>query len=60
MARAANRGEGDRMDNQELAFYQRVRDGYLALAEAHPERFLIVDASRSLADVQASAGEGEC
>jgi dTMP kinase len=57
MARAATRGEGDRMDNEELAFYQRVRNGYLALAAAHPERFVIVDASQSLAEVQASIGD---
>ena len=57
MARAATRGEGDRMDNEDLAFYQRVRDGYLALAAANPERFVIVDASQSLADVQASIAD---
>jgi dTMP kinase len=53
MARAAARGEGDRMDNEELAFYQRVRSGYLRLAEASPERFAVVDASQSLDSVQA-------
>ena len=54
MARAASRGAGDRMDNEELAFYQRVRQGYLALARANPERFVIVDASQPLVEVQAS------
>jgi dTMP kinase len=54
MRRAAERGAGDRMDNEELAFYQRVRRGYLALAERHPDRFAVVDASRPLVDVQAS------
>ncbi|MDH3988806.1 MAG: dTMP kinase [Gammaproteobacteria bacterium] len=54
MERAAARGEGDRMDNEELAFYQRVRAGYLTLADMHPDRFAVVDASRSLADVQVS------
>ena len=54
MERAAARGEGDRMDNEELAFYQRVRAGYLTLADMHPERFAVVDASRPLADVQVS------
>jgi dTMP kinase len=53
MQRAAERGQGDRMDNEELAFYQRVRNGYLTLAEMHPERFAVVDASRSLGEVQA-------
>jgi len=54
MERAAARGEGDRMDNEELAFYQRVRAGYLTLADMHPDRFAVVDASRPLADVQVS------
>lgn len=54
MERAAARGNGDRMDNEELAFYQRVRAGYLTLADMHPERFAVVDASRPLADVQVS------
>lgn len=54
MERAAARGKGDRMDNEELAFYQRVRAGYLTLADMHPDRFAVVDASRGLVDVQAS------
>ena len=54
MQRAAKRGAGDRMDNEELAFYQRVRTGYLTLADMHPERFTVVDASRPLPEVQRS------
>jgi len=54
MQRAADRGAGDRMDSQELSFYRRVREGYLGLAEQHPARFAVVDASRSLAQVQVS------
>jgi dTMP kinase len=54
MQRAAERGEGDRMDNEELAFYQRVRTGYLTLADMHPERFTVIDASRPLPEVQCS------
>jgi len=57
MQRATDRGEGDRMDRQELSFYRRVRNGYLALAERHPTRFAVVDASRSLESVQASIAE---
>jgi len=48
MRRAAERGAGDRMDNEERAFYQRVRSGYLALAERYPERFAVIDASQEL------------
>ena len=32
----------------DIEFHQRVRDGYLALAEAEPERFVVVDASASV------------
>ena len=53
MQRAAARGDGDRMDNETLAFYQRVREAYLGLASAHPERFAVIDASCSLDEVQA-------
>ena len=45
------------MDSQELSFYRRVRDGYLQWAEKHPTRFMLVDASRPLAQVQASIVE---
>ncbi len=37
----------------DLEFHRRVRDGFLALAEASPSRFAIVEASRSSDDVAA-------
>lgn len=52
LERAKARGEGDRMDNEALAFYQRVRDGYLVLAKRYPERFAVIDAGRPLDDVR--------
>ena len=52
MQRAEARGAGDRMDNEELAFYRRVREAYLDLAEAHGDRFVIIDASLPLDEVQ--------
>jgi dTMP kinase len=51
--RAQARGEGDRMDNEALTFYERVRAGYLALAERYPARFVVIDAARPLDDVRA-------
>lgn len=53
LERVRARGECDRMDNEALAFYQRVRDAYLSLAEAYPTRFAIIDASQPLDGVQA-------
>jgi dTMP kinase len=38
-------GDWDRIDAEALAFHQRVRDGYLAIAAAEPERIAIVDAT---------------
>ena len=46
--------EWNRLDDFELAFHQRVYDGYLALAAAEPQRWLCVDAQRSILDVQAA------
>jgi dTMP kinase len=33
----------DRIEMEHLSFHRRVRDGYLALAEKEPQRFLTVD-----------------
>ncbi len=38
----------------DLAFHRRVRDGFLALAEAEPERFAVVDATQELDSVTAA------
>jgi dTMP kinase len=37
----------DRFEQEGISFHQRVRDGYLRLAEAEPERWLVVDAGQS-------------
>ncbi len=54
MQRTAQRGNADRMDSEELSFYRQVRKAYLALAEKHPQRIAVLDASKSLADVQSA------
>jgi len=41
----------DRFEREELAFHQRVREGYLSLAGKHPERYRIIDGARELAAV---------
>ena len=46
--------EWNRMEAQTLAFHQRVREGYLEMAAAEPERWLVVDASQPVADVHRS------
>jgi len=37
----------DRFEQEDTAFHQRVRDGYLKMAANDPERWLVVDASQS-------------
>lgn len=36
-----------RFEGKGLAFHQQVREGYLALATAEPDRFMVIDASRN-------------
>lgn len=36
----------DRLERLGPAFFQKVREGYLALAQAEPERFVVLDATR--------------
>lgn len=40
----------DRMEQENIEFYERVREGYLLLARSLPERFFIIDGTQ---DVQA-------
>ncbi len=35
----------DRFEREELSFHQRVRNGYLAMSQAEPERWLVIDGS---------------
>ena len=52
MRRAKKRGATDRLESEQMSFYTRVREQYLELARGEPERFAVIDASQSLADVQ--------
>jgi dTMP kinase len=45
----------DRLDAQPLEFHQRVRQGFLALAAAEPDRFRVVDAGQTPAEVVRAA-----
>jgi len=36
----------DRFEQEDIAFHQKVREGYLKLAEEEPQRWLVVDASQ--------------
>ena len=53
MARARGRGELDRFEQEELAFFERVRNTYRQLAREGGGRYRLVDASQPLPQVQA-------
>jgi dTMP kinase len=41
----------DRMESEPREFHRRARAGFLALAEAAPERYVVIDATRPAEDV---------
>ena len=57
LARAKERAELDRFEQEELAFFSRVREGYLARAKEEPARWLIIDASKTLDEVTTVIGQ---
>ena len=42
----------DRFEQEDIAFHQRVREGYLKLAANDPQRWVVVDASQSKAKIR--------
>jgi dTMP kinase len=52
LARASNRGELDRFELEQQSFFRHVRQGYLDIAQAEPERCKVIDASKPLTDVK--------
>jgi dTMP kinase len=42
----------DRFEREEIAFHQRVREGYLKMAAQEPERWFVVDASKPKAEIE--------
>ena len=42
----------DRMERENLEFYTKVREGYLVLARGMPERFLVVDGTKSAESIE--------
>lgn len=47
----ASNGTSDAIESRELAFMERVRRGYLTLAEREPERFLTIPATRPRGEI---------
>lgn len=51
--RARQRGELDRFESETIGFFERVRAAYRERAKAAPSRYALVDASKTLPEVQA-------
>jgi dTMP kinase len=54
LARVGRRGAGDRFETEQKPFHEKVRQGFLTLAQAEPDRWVIVDGER---DEETIAGE---
>ena len=52
LARASKRGALDRFEQEKVAFFERVRNAYLEMAQRSPDRYRVIDASLPLNDVQ--------
>lgn len=50
---ARERGSRDRIEGQDLEFHQRVAQGFLDLAAADPERFVVVDGAQATDQIAA-------
>ncbi|TGY65927.1 dTMP kinase [Dubosiella muris] len=55
MARMGRRGEKNRLDREDDAFHQRVREGYEKLVLRDPDRIVKIDASGSIEEVTDAA-----
>lgn len=51
-ARIQKRGKLDRIETEKKAFFERIRECYLQRAKQYSERYIIIDASVSLEEVQ--------
>jgi len=51
LERARGRELFDRMENQSLKFYERVRQGYLDLARREARRVKVIDGSRTIEEI---------
>lgn len=48
----------DRMERENIDFYNKVREGYLLLAKSMPQRFLVIDGSKSEDEVEKAIWSG--
>ena len=51
IARAEHRQKLDRLEQESIAFHKRVYEGYLELSKIYEDRYVIIDASRSIEEI---------
>ena len=51
LLRIGGRTSKDRLERERIEFYEKVRQGYLKLAETNPRRIIIIDANRNFEKV---------
>ena len=54
----ARQSKIDRISSRDVAFHESVRKGFLALAKAEPDRFVVIDATGNIDSVLAAALAG--
>ena len=52
LERARQRGALDRIEQEQVSFFNRVRQAYLDRATQYPERFILIDGAQELSKVQ--------
>jgi len=52
MRRVESRGEKDRIEQESLDFFNRVRNTYIARSEQYPERIKLIDAAQTIEHIQ--------
>ena len=61
LARAgARRGDEDRYEKMDITFHERIRQGFLSIAETEPERCVLIDATSSMEQVTGAVIETVC
>ena len=57
LARAGKRSAPDRFEQEQVEFFERVRQAYLDMAQMHAGRYRVIDASEPLEKVQLQIAE---
>jgi dTMP kinase len=57
LARIAKRGPKDRIENEQIDFFNRVRQSYQSRAQNNPDHYTLINAAGSLEEVQKSVLE---